>query len=64
LEHWQQTDPNLNRVEIIKLQRLTEVSQIELGFPHNFLSNDTIRDRLFGGTFDAIDRSRSIATHT
>lgn len=36
------------------LQRLNEVSQIELGFPHDFLSNDTIRDRLFGGTFDAI----------
>jgi aryl-alcohol dehydrogenase-like predicted oxidoreductase len=37
------------------LQRLNEVSQIELGFPHDFLQNDTIRDRLFGGTFSTID---------
>ncbi|MCC5636624.1 aldo/keto reductase [Nostoc sp. CHAB 5844] len=37
------------------LQRLHEVSQIELGFPHDFLQNDAIRDRLFGGTFHAID---------
>ncbi|MDF2387883.1 aldo/keto reductase [Nostoc ellipsosporum NOK] len=40
------------------LQRLNEVSQIELGFPHDFLANDTIRDRLFGGTFNAIDNHR------
>jgi aryl-alcohol dehydrogenase-like predicted oxidoreductase len=41
------------------LQRLNEVSQIELGFPHDFLQNDIIRDRLFGGTFSAIDNHRS-----
>ena len=41
------------------LQRLNEVSQIELGFPHDFLQNDTIRDRLFGGTFSAIDNHRN-----
>lgn len=40
------------------LQRLNEVSQIELGFPHDFLQNDTIRDRLFGGTFNAIENHR------
>lgn len=40
------------------LQRLNEVSQIELGFPHDFLSSDMIRDRLFGGTFDAIQNHR------
>lgn len=40
------------------LQRLNEVSQIELGFPHDFLSNDTIRDRLFGGTFNSIENHR------
>ncbi len=37
------------------LQRLNEVSQIDLGFPHDFLSNDVIRDRLYGGTFNSID---------
>ncbi|WP_414580778.1 aldo/keto reductase [Scytonema sp. PCC 10023] len=41
------------------LQRLNEVSQIELGFPHDFLQNDTIRDRLYGGTFSAIDNHRN-----
>ncbi|MEH2314869.1 MAG: aldo/keto reductase [Nostoc sp.] len=41
------------------LQRLNEVSQIELGFPHDFLQNDVIRDRLFGGTFDTIENHRS-----
>ncbi|WP_341526846.1 aldo/keto reductase [Nostoc sp. UHCC 0302] len=40
------------------LQRLDEVSRIELGFPHDFLANDTIRDRLFGGTFSTIDNHR------
>ncbi|WP_392531836.1 aldo/keto reductase [Nostoc sp. C117] len=40
------------------LQRLNEVSQIELGFPHDFLHNDIIRDRLFGGTFNTIDNHR------
>lgn len=41
------------------LQRLNEVSQIELGFPHDFLQNDVIRDRLYGGTFSAIDNHRN-----
>ncbi|MEH2468156.1 aldo/keto reductase [Nostoc sp.] len=41
------------------LQRLDEVSQIELGFPHDFLQNDVIRDRLFGGTFNSIENHRS-----
>ncbi len=40
------------------LQRLNEVSQIELGFPHDFLGSDMIRDRLFGGTFDSIKNHR------
>lgn len=37
------------------LTRLNEVSRVELGFPHDFLASDMIRDRLFGGTFDLID---------
>ena len=40
------------------LQRLNEVSQIELGFPHDFLQSEMIHDRLFGGTFSAIDNHR------
>jgi aryl-alcohol dehydrogenase-like predicted oxidoreductase len=41
------------------LQRLNEVSKIELGFPHDFLQNDTIRDRLYGGTYNSIDNHHS-----
>ncbi len=41
------------------LQRLNEVSQIELGFPHDFLQSDTIRERLYGGTFNAIENHHS-----
>ncbi|WP_445636266.1 Aldo/keto reductase [Nostoc sp. DSM 114161] len=40
------------------LQRLNQASQIDLGFPHEFLHSDLIRDRLFGGTFNAIDNHR------
>jgi aryl-alcohol dehydrogenase-like predicted oxidoreductase len=40
------------------LQLLNEVSQIELGFPHDFLHNDIIRYRLFGSTFDTIENHR------
>jgi aryl-alcohol dehydrogenase-like predicted oxidoreductase len=38
-----------------QLKGLDEVSRIELGFPHDFLANPAIRERLQGGTFDQID---------
>lgn len=44
------------------LQSLNQVSQIELGFPHDFLGSDMIHDRLFGGTYDAIDNPRQPMT--
>jgi hypothetical protein len=34
---------------------LNEASKIDLGFPHNFLSSDNIRDIVFGGTYNKID---------
>lgn len=45
------------KVEITpeQLQRLNEVSKIEPGFPHDFLANDMIRDRLFGGTYGDLE---------
>lgn len=36
------------------LKRLEQVSQIELGFPHDFLNLEGIRTLLTGGTFDSI----------
>ncbi|MDZ8224389.1 aldo/keto reductase [Nostoc sp. ChiVER01] len=57
-----QFQDNLASLDIIlspeHLQQLNEVSQIELGFPHDFLHNDVIRDRLFGGTFNTIENHR------
>jgi len=41
-----------------QMQRLNEVSKIELGFPHDFLASDMIHERLFGGTFKLIDNHR------
>jgi aryl-alcohol dehydrogenase-like predicted oxidoreductase len=38
-----------------QMNNLNEVSKIELGFPHTFLSSDNIRDITFSGTFDQID---------
>ncbi|MFN6477340.1 aldo/keto reductase [Nostoc sp. DedQUE07] len=57
-----QFQDNLASIEVTlspeHLQRLDEISQIELGFPHDFLYNDVIRDRLFGGTFNTIKNHR------
>ena len=43
---------SLNNEQIAKLN---EASKIDLGFPHNFLSSDNIRDIVFGGTYNKID---------
>jgi hypothetical protein len=40
------------------LQWLDEMSEIELSAAHNFLQNDKIRDRLFGGTLNTIENHR------
>jgi aryl-alcohol dehydrogenase-like predicted oxidoreductase len=42
-----------------QLQRLDEVSRIDLGFPHDFLASDEIRDLVYGGTFGDIDNHRA-----
>jgi aryl-alcohol dehydrogenase-like predicted oxidoreductase len=36
------------------LKALNEVSQIELGFPHDFLNSDGVKDVAFGGNFNNI----------
>ncbi|MDQ0247556.1 aryl-alcohol dehydrogenase-like predicted oxidoreductase [Bacillus fengqiuensis] len=40
------------------LERLDQVSGIELGFPHEFLTSDPVRNALFGSTFKKIDNHR------
>lgn len=39
-----------------QLKRLSDASKIELGFPHDFLNEDGIRDIVYGGFYDKIDR--------
>ncbi len=41
-----------------QLHRLDEVSRIDLGFPHNFLSDPNILDIVSGGTWEQIDHHR------
>ena len=40
------------------LARLDEVSLIDLGFPHHFLKQDTVRQIIYSGAFDQIDGRR------
>lgn len=42
------------------LARLDAVSKIDLGFPHDFLASDEIRDIVFGGTYSQIDNHRRV----
>ena len=39
-----------------QLQRLSDASPIDLGFPHSFLESDHVRGLIFGKTFDLLDR--------
>jgi aryl-alcohol dehydrogenase-like predicted oxidoreductase len=41
-----------------EIQRLNAVSAIELGFPHDFLQTEGVKDVLFGGTFEQVDNHR------
>lgn len=40
------------------LQHLSDVSQIELGFPHDFLAEAGVRDLVFSGTYAQLDNHR------
>ncbi len=42
------------------MERLDEVSKIELGFPHDFLNSDGVKEVIFGGTYDMIDNHHKI----
>ncbi len=39
----------------VEIARLDEASRVDLGFPHDFLANDNIRDILFAGTYKDLD---------
>jgi aryl-alcohol dehydrogenase-like predicted oxidoreductase len=38
------------------LEKLNDASRIDLGFPHDFLASETIKEFIFGGTWGLIDR--------
>ncbi|MBX7093392.1 MAG: aldo/keto reductase [Flavobacteriales bacterium] len=40
-----------------QMQELNSVSEIELGFPHDFLKQDGVKTVMYGGLYDKIDRS-------
>jgi aryl-alcohol dehydrogenase-like predicted oxidoreductase len=42
-----------------QLKRIDDISKIELGFPHDFLGSEIIRDIIYGGTFASIRNHRS-----
>jgi aryl-alcohol dehydrogenase-like predicted oxidoreductase len=46
-----------------QLAKLDEASRIDLGFPHDFLAGQRIRDMLSGGAFDRIDKDRIQGLH-
>jgi aryl-alcohol dehydrogenase-like predicted oxidoreductase len=41
-----------------EIQQLDEVSQIELGFPHDFFKADMVKNFVYNGTFDKINNHR------
>jgi aryl-alcohol dehydrogenase-like predicted oxidoreductase len=57
-----QINDNLACLEFVlsddQIQRLNEISKIELGFPHDFLSSDAIRNIIYGGTYSSIYNHR------
>ena len=46
------------RLEEAQLERLDEVSRVELGFPHDFLESDLVTGLMYGGMKDAIRSHR------
>ncbi|MCP4356765.1 MAG: hypothetical protein GY796_01950 [Chloroflexi bacterium] len=57
-----QLEDNLGALDFIltdeQIARLNGISQFELGFPHEFLSSDGVRDVVFGDAYSQIDNHR------
>jgi aryl-alcohol dehydrogenase-like predicted oxidoreductase len=63
----EQLQDNLKCLEVTllpeQLQKLNQVSQVELGFPHDFLNSDIMHNNSFNGTYDLIDHPRQLITN-
>lgn len=46
------------RLDEGQLALLDEASAIEMGFPHDFMAMENIRDLIYGGTYDRLDNHR------
>jgi aryl-alcohol dehydrogenase-like predicted oxidoreductase len=59
-----QLKDNLGALDVIlnkkQMDQLNQVSAVDLGFPHNFLAEDYIRDIVYGGTYNEIDNHRKL----
>jgi aryl-alcohol dehydrogenase-like predicted oxidoreductase len=57
-----QLEENLGALDVVlgeaELARLSQASRIDMGFPHEFLDQDSIRDLIYGQTQDLIDVHR------
>jgi hypothetical protein len=53
-----QVKDNLACLEFVlsddQMQRLNEISKIELGFPQDFLNSEMIKDIIYGGTYSSM----------
>jgi aryl-alcohol dehydrogenase-like predicted oxidoreductase len=58
----EQLQDNLNCLKISlskdQMDRLSEISKIDMGFPHTFYNDPRIRDIIYGGTYEQIDNHR------
>jgi aryl-alcohol dehydrogenase-like predicted oxidoreductase len=63
-----QLQDNLQCLEVIlsptQLEKLDRISQIALGFPHEFLSSEIMHTNLFSGTYDSIIADKLGKKHT
>ncbi|KAA3611981.1 MAG: aldo/keto reductase [Calditrichaeota bacterium] len=59
----EQIEDNLNAADFVlnpeQMDKLNNVSKIEVGFPHDFLQQDAIKHVVYGDTLDQIDNHRS-----
>jgi diketogulonate reductase-like aldo/keto reductase len=44
-----------------QIQTLDQISEVELGFPHDFLMSRNVKRAFWGNTFDQVDRVRPTA---
>jgi hypothetical protein len=60
-----QVKDNLACLEFVlsddQMQRLNEISKIELGFPQDFLNSEMIKDIIYGGTYSSMVLKKSEA---